>query len=312
MERRKLGESDLQISRLGCGTWAIGGGGWQYAWGAQDDGDSVGMLHAAWDRGINWIDTAPAYGTGHSEEVVGQAVRSWSGERPLLFTKCGLTWNERRELGRDLSPARLRVECEASLRRLRVDCIDLYQIHWPTEDPTEAEAAWGELARLREAGKIRWAGVSNFEVPLLERLQRIMPVVSLQPPYSLVRRGIEAEILPYCALHNIGTLVYSPLESGLLTGAMTRERLMRMPWDDWRRTHPFFQEPAFSRHLELVDRLRSAGASRGLSPASLAVAWVLRQPAVTAAIIGARHPDQLEALLAARLVPAAVWGDGPW
>lgn len=299
MNKRRLGHTDLEITTLGFGAWAIGGGGWAFAWGSQDDRDSVASIHEALGLGVNWIDTAPVYGLGHSEEVVGRALAG-RAEKPLIFTKCARVWNDKREIGKCLKADSIRRECEASLKRLRVDVIDLYQIHWP-EPPEDIEEGWGTLARLKEEGKVRWIGVSNFDAGQLERIGRIAPVASLQPPYSMVRRDIETTILPYCAGHNIGTLVYSPMQSGLLTGAWTRERLAALPGDDWRKEkNRHFQEPLFSRNLALVELLRTIGERHGATPGQVAIAWTLRLPAVTAAIVGARKPGQFK-----ELIPAA-------
>ncbi len=299
MKRRRLGRSDLHISKLGFGAWAIGGNGWEWGWGAQGDAQSVRALHRAFELGINWVDTAPAYGMGHSEEVVGRALREWPGERPLVFTKCGLKWNEAGQLDRDLSPERLRQECDDSLRRLGVETIDLYQIHWPTDDPMEAELAWRVVNDLRREGKVRHVGVSNFDTGLLRRIDAHAAVTSLQPPYSLINRAIESAILPYCQHHDIGVLVYSPMASGLLSGQMTRDRIAALPADDWRKQSEDFREPKLGEHLKRVDRLAAAGAERGVPAGSMALAWTLRNPAVTGAIVGIRRPDQIEDLATA-------------
>jgi len=298
MQTRRLGNSDLDITPLGFGAWAIGGGDWAFGWGRQDDAQSVAAIREAIDLGVNWIDTAAVYGLGHSEEVVARALEgltTW----PYVFTKCGRVWNDRREVGKRLTAASIRAECEASLRRLRIERIDLYQIHWPEPDE-EVEEGWTELARLRDEGKVRWIGVSNFSVAQLERAGRIAPVTSLQPPYSLLRREIEPEILPYCRSHAIGVLAYSPMASGLLTGGWTRARRDALPEDDWRKhKNPLFQEPAFSRHLELVETLRGIAATHATTPGAVALSWVLANPAVTAAIVGSRRPGQLTELTAA-------------
>ena len=291
MQTRRLGDSDLDITPLGFGAWAIGGGDWAFGWGAQDDRDSIAAIREALDLGVNWIDTAPVYGLGHSEEVVAKALAGVS-RRPLVFTKCGRVWDERREIGKRLKAGSIRAECEASLRRLEVDCIDLMQIHWPEPDE-DVEEGWAACARLKEEGKVRWIGVSNFSVAQLERARRIAPVTSLQPPYSLLRRDIEAEILPWCGAHGVGVLAYSPLASGLLTGAWTRERLAALPDDDWRKAkNPLFQEPRFSRTLEAMAVIRGIALARGVTAGAVALAWVLANPAVTAAIVGARRPGQ--------------------
>ena len=237
MKTRTLGNSDLDITPIGFGAWAVGGD-WKFGWGKQDDGDSVAAIHRALELGVNWIDTAAVYGLGHSETVVAKALAEWRGKRPHVFTKCGMVWNEKREVGFSLKAASIRKECENSLRRLAVDVIDLYQIHWPADDLPETEEGWGELAKLKAEGKVRWIGVSNFSVKELRRAQAIAPITSLQPPYSLIRRDIEADVLPYCQQQGIGVIVYSPMGSGLLTGAMTRERAKALPREDWRANNP--------------------------------------------------------------------------
>jgi aryl-alcohol dehydrogenase-like predicted oxidoreductase len=290
MQRKRLGNSDLDITTLGFGAWAVGGAGWQYAWGPQDDDQSIAAIRRALDLGVNWIDTAAIYGIGHSEEVVARALEGVR-ERPYVFTKCGLVANEKGEPRRVLKADSIRRECEASLRRLGVESIDLYQIHWPDED---IEEAWGELARLKEEGKVRHIGVSNFDVAQLERAMKIAPVASLQPPYSLVSREVEAEILPFCQKHGIGVINYSPMYSGLLTGAMTAERAAALPEDDWRRRDSNFQQPRLERNLALVEILRSIGERHDRSPGEVAIAWTLRNPAITGAIVGARSAEQVE------------------
>jgi aryl-alcohol dehydrogenase-like predicted oxidoreductase len=298
METRTLGTTDLDISRLGFGAWAIGGGGWKFGWGGQEDRESIAAIHRALDLGVNWIDTAPVYGVGTSEEVVGKAIAG-RAERPYVFTKCGLIGDKSGDtVTNTLEPASIRREVEDSLRRLRIDVIDLYQIHWPDPDP-EIEEAWATLADLRAQGKVRHIGVSNFSVEQLERIAPIHPVASLQPQYSLVVREIEQDLLPHCAEHHIGVIAYSPMMSGLLTGAMTRERVEGMPGDDWRTGHPEFQEPRLTHNLELVEILRGIGERRGCSPGAVAIAWVLRRPEVTGAIVGSRRPDQFEGIVAA-------------
>jgi aryl-alcohol dehydrogenase-like predicted oxidoreductase len=299
----QLGTSDLHITPLGFGAWAIGGGDWEFAWGPQDDRESIAAIHRAVDLGINWIDTAAVYGLGHSEEVVGMALKGVS-RRPYVFTKCSLVWGADRKVSHSLKAASIRREIDASLRRLRVDVIDLYQIHWPAFPPgapaPDVEEAWTTMADLRRQGKVRWIGVSNFAVDHLDRARAIAPVVSLQPPYSMLRRGIEAEILPYCQRHRIGVIVYSPMLSGLLSGTMTRERIAALPDDDWRKTmNAEFQEPRLSRNLALVERLRAIGRRHGRSPGELAIAWTLRHAAVTGAIVGARRPEQVEGWIGA-------------
>ena len=307
MQTRRLGNSDLDITVIGFGAWAIGGGDWLFGWGPQDDADSVKAIHRAVDLGINWIDTAAAYGLGHSEEVVARAVRELPpARRPYVFTKCSLVWDESRTLTHNLHPDSLRREVEGSLTRLGVDTIDLYQIHWPRwgaspagHDPGSVEDAWRTLEELRKAGKLRHIGVSNFTVADLQAASRIAPVTSQQPPYSAIRRDIEHDVLPWCLAHHIGVIVYSPMQSGLLTGTMTRERFAAMPANDWRKKAKYFQEPYFTQGLELVERLKTVGARYGKSASETAIAWTLRHPAVTAAIVGARHPDQLDGIVGA-------------
>ena len=300
MQKRKLGNSDLMITQIGYGAWAIGGAGWQFGWGPQDDADSIKAILRALELGVNWIDTAAVYGLGHSEEIVAKALTEWKGARPSVFTKCGLRWNAQGRVSGSLAAASIRQECEDSLRRLRVEAIDLYQIHWPPENNgPELEQGWSTLAALQLEGKVRWIGVSNFDVEQLKRAQAIGPVTSLQPPYSLVRRAVEADILPFCREQGIGVIVYAPMSSGLLTGAMTRERAAQLPVDDWRRNNPEFNEPRLSRNLELVERLRSVGKRHGRTPGEVAIAWTLRHPAVTASIVGARSAKQAEGVMRA-------------
>jgi aryl-alcohol dehydrogenase-like predicted oxidoreductase len=291
MKAKQLGNSDLSITPIGFGAWAIGGSGWEFGWGEQDDKASVAAIHRALELGVNWIDTAAVYGMGHSEEVVALALRAWRGPRPYVFTKCGLRWDERGYVHRNLTADSIRRECEDSLRRLKVDVIDLYQIHWPTED---LEEGWSAMAQLQKEGKVRWIGVSNFNVDELRRAQAIAPITSLQPPYSLVRREVEQEILPYCRSNGIGVIVYSPMASGLLTGAMTRERAANLPESDWRSRDIEFHEPRLSKNLALVERLREVGERVQRQPGQVAIAWVLRNPAVTGAIVGARNAKQVE------------------
>jgi aryl-alcohol dehydrogenase-like predicted oxidoreductase len=291
MKTKQLGNSDLSITPIGFGAWAIGGSGWEFGWGEQDDKASVAAIHRALELGVNWIDTAAVYGMGHSEEVVALALRAWRGPRPYVFTKCGLRWDERGYVHRNLTADSIRRECEDSLRRLKVDVIDLYQIHWPTED---LEEGWSAMAQLQKEGKVRWIGVSNFNVEELRRAQAIAPITSLQPPYSLVRREVEQEILPYCRSNGIGVIVYSPMASGLLTGAMTRERAANLPESDWRSRDIEFHEPRLSKNLALVERLREVGERVQRQPGQVAIAWVLRNPAVTGAIVGARNAKQVE------------------
>jgi aryl-alcohol dehydrogenase-like predicted oxidoreductase len=300
MNTQMLGNSDLRISRVGFGAWAIGGGGWEWAWGAQDDANSVAAIREALDCGVNWIDTAAVYGLGRSEEVVARALEGVR-ERPYVFTKCGMVWDDSPDVHFRLKAASVRAECEASLRRLKVDTIDLYQIHWPKPAEDIAEG-WAELAALKDEGKVRWIGVSNFSADELEEIRPIAPVTSLQPPYSLLRRDAEAEVLPYCRERGIGVIAYSPMASGLLTGAMTLERIAELPDDDWRVRALDFREPRLSVNLLLVEKLRAIGRRHGLSPGAVAVSWVLNHPAVTGAIVGARHPGQFREIATAAAV----------
>ena len=294
---RQLGNSDLQLTPIGYGAWAIGGGNWEFAWGDQDDDESVRTIERALDAGINWIDTAAVYGLGHSEEVVSKAIKNATSE-PYIFTKCSMRWDKDRQIYRSLKAKSLEEEIENSLRRLDVDTIDLYQIHWPNPE-SEIEEGWETLARFKEQGKIRYIGVSNFNVEQMKRAQKIAPITSLQPPYSLLRRDIEAEILPFCQEHNIGVINYSPMASGLLTGKMTAERIAEMPADDWRKRSPNFNEPKLSRNLKLVELLREIGKTHNVEPGVVAIAWTLRHPAITAAIVGARRPDQVDGVMPA-------------
>jgi aryl-alcohol dehydrogenase-like predicted oxidoreductase len=291
MEMRRLGNSDLLISVLGIGAWAIGGSGWEGSMGPQNDADSVPAVHAALDLGMNWIDTAPLYGLGHSEQMIARALRNRT-PKPYVFTKCERVWDEKGRISASLERASIRLECEASLRRLETDVIDLYQIHWPEPDEN-IEEGWTELARLRQEGKIRYIGVSNFNVAQMQRAQAIAPITSLQPPYAVIRRDIEAQILPFCARNNIGVIVYSPMYAGLLTGSMTKQRVADFLPEDWRRRLPGFQEPALSHNLQVVERLRAIGERHGRTPGEVAIAWALRHPAVTGVIIGFRSPQQV-------------------
>jgi aryl-alcohol dehydrogenase-like predicted oxidoreductase len=297
MQTRQLGNSDLHISSLGIGAWAMGGAGWRFSWSHQDDGASISAIHAALDAGMNWIDTAAVYGLGHSEEVVAKALKG-RANRPYVFTKCARIWDENRQIGKSLKADSVRRELEDSLRRLKVDVIDLYQIHWPEPDE-EVEEGWATLARLKEEGKVRWIGVSNFSLGQLKRAQAIFPITSLQPPYSLIRREVEEGVLPYCAQHNIGVIAYAPMGSGLLTGAMTRERLANLPEDDWRRSGPQFQEPLVTRNLKIVDKLKEIAARHHRSAGEVALAWVLRNSVVTGAIVGVRGPEQVAGVIGA-------------
>jgi aryl-alcohol dehydrogenase-like predicted oxidoreductase len=300
VQSRKLGNSDLQITPVGFGAWATGGAGWEFSWGAQDDADSVAAIHRALELGVNWIDTAAVYGIGHSEEVVARAVKGWRVPRPYIFTKCVLTWDANGKVSPNHSAASIRKECEDSLRRLQTDVIDLYQIHWPPRDNGPSlEEAWTTVAALQKEGKVRWIGVSNFDAAQMRRAQAIAPVTSNQPPYSMIRRAIEAEILPFCVQQGIGTISYAPMASGLLTGAMTRERAAALPTDDFRSRNPEFREPKLSKNIELVERLRKVGARHRRGPGEVAIAWVLKNPAITGAIVGARNAKQAEGVMRA-------------
>jgi aryl-alcohol dehydrogenase-like predicted oxidoreductase len=301
MNSRKLGQSDLNITPIGIGAWAIGGGQWEFGWGAQNDEESIGAIRAGLELGINWIDTAAAYGLGRSETVVGRAVRGLR-HRPYIFTKCSLVWDDGGNISHSLQAASIQRECEASLKRLGIDAIDLYQIHWPawkdapeSASPGSIEEAVGALAKLKDQGKIRYIGVSNFNVSQMQRAQRVASITSLQPPYSLVATEVETAILPYALSQRIGVIVYSPMGSGLLSGAMTRERIAAMPEDDWRKRDRNFQEPLLSRNLRLVETLRSVGQRHKASPGEVAIAWTLKNPAVTGAIVGIRNAQQATA-----------------
>jgi aryl-alcohol dehydrogenase-like predicted oxidoreductase len=297
MQTRRLGNSDLDITRVGFGAWALGGGGWAFAWGPQDDADSVAAIRAAVDAGMNWIDTAAVYGLGHSEEVVGRAVAGLT-KKPYVFTKCARIWNENGEIGKSLKADSIRRECEASLKRLKLDVIDLYQMHWPEPDE-DVEEGWAAMAQLQKEGKVRWIGVSNFNVAQMKRAQAVAPITSLQPPYSMLVRGIEDDILQYCREQDVGVIVYSPMRNGLLSGAMTAERVAALPADDWRRRNPDFQEPRLSRNLRLAELLKAIAARHGRTAGEVAIAWTLRHPAVTAAIVGLRRPEQVGGVAAA-------------
>jgi aryl-alcohol dehydrogenase-like predicted oxidoreductase len=304
-EMKVLGDSDLKLTRIGFGAWAIGGGDWQFAWGPQDDKESIEAIHRALDLGINWIDTAAVYGLGHSEEIVGKALKSAS-VKPYIFTKCAMLWDETREIKRSLK--QIKREVEDSLKRLQIDTIDLYQIHWPIPDE-EIEEGWATMAELKREGKVRWIGVSNFSVAQMERAIEIAPITSLQPPYSMINRSVEPEILPFCGKHGIGVINYSPMQSGLLTGAMTKERVAAFPKDDFRRNAKSFQEPQLSRNLELAALLGQIGDRHGVSAGVVAIAWTLVNPAVTAAIVGGRSAKQVDGVIAAaefRLTEAEV------
>ncbi len=306
VEKRKLGGTEFHITAIGLGTWAIGGE-WQYGWGPQNDAESMAAIRYAVDNGINWIDTAAVYGLGHAEQMVTRALKErGSQRRPYIFTKCSLVWDTKGNVTHSLKRDSIRRECENSLKRLETEVIDLYQVHWPAapgeteNNPTpDLEEGWSAMAELQREGKVRYIGVSNFNVAQMERARRIAPISSLQPPYSMLMRDIEDEILPYCRRHNIGVIAYSPMHSGLLTGGMTRERLAKMAPGDWRRNSPSFQEPAFSRALELVEVLREIGKRHGRTPAEVAIAWTLRRPEVSGAIVGARRPEQVDGFIGA-------------
>jgi aryl-alcohol dehydrogenase-like predicted oxidoreductase len=308
MKMNVLGKSGPAITPIGFGAWAIGGD-WQFGWGAQDDAQSIAAIHRALELGVNWIDTAAIYGLGHSEEVVARALREWKGVRPHVFTKCGMIWDDKGEVGYSLRAESIRRECEASLRRLKTGVIDLYQIHWTADDLNETIEGWNTLAALQKEGKVRWIGVSNASVEEMQKLQSIARITSLQPPYSLIKRDVEPAQLPWCKQENTGVIVYSPMGSGLLTGAMTRERIASLPKEDWRSKNPEFQEPKLSKNLRLVERLRAVGARHGRSPGEVAIAWTLNNPAVTGAIVGARSAKQVDGIIGAmnfRLTPDEV------
>ncbi len=299
----RLGTTDMDITRVGFGAWAVGGGGWKFGWGNQDDVDSVKAIHAAVERGINWVDTAPVYGLGRSEEVVGHAVAQLpEADRPLVFTKCGLTFDKDRPDDGPfnvLAPTSIRKELEDSLRRLQLERIDLYQVHWPPEDGTSLDDYWAELVALRDEGKVRAIGMSNHDVAALEQAEGIGHVDSLQPPFSLIHRGAGGDLIPWCAQHGTGVIVYSPMQSGLLTGAMTAERAAALPGDDWRRTHEDFTGDNLDRNLALAAALTPVAERHGVSVAAVAVAWTLAWPGVTGAIVGARTTEQVDGWLPA-------------
>ncbi len=297
MQKKRLGNSDLELTPIGVGAWAMGGGGWAFAWGPQDDNQSVEAIHAALDHGVNWIDTAAVYGLGHSEEVVARALAG-RANKPYVFTKCERNWDENRKIYGSLKADSVRRECENSLRRLKLDVIDLYQIHWPDPE-ADVEEGWSTLAKLKEEGKVRWIGVSNFNVRQMERCRGIAPITSLQPPYSAVSPEIEGEVLPYCREHGIGVIVYSPMKSGLLTGKMTRERVAGLPDDDFRKRALAFQEPQLTRNLALAYLMKTIGERHGRTAGEVAIAWTLRHPAVTAAIVGMRSAEQTRGVIGA-------------
>jgi len=291
MRTRRLGKTNLELTVIGFGSWAIGGGGSKISWGPQDDSESIAAIKKALDLGINWIDTAAIYGLGHSEEIVGKAIKGIS-KRPIIATKCGLVWDEKKNITNRLKRESIKNEAEASLKRLDVDVIDLYQIHWPIPDE-DIEEGWEAMAQLVKEGKVRYIGVSNFNVSQMKRAQSIYPIASLQPPYSMLKRDVEEDIFPFCRQNSIGIVVYSPMQKGLLTGKITRERVANFPEDDHRRNDPDFNEPLISFNLELVDKLVPIAKKHNKTLAQLAIAWVLRRPEVTSAIVGARRPDQI-------------------
>ena len=302
MKKRRLGKTDLELTTVGLGTWAMGGP-WQFGWGPQDDNEAVCAIIAAMEAGINWIDTAPAYGLGHSEELIAKALKQTDYE-PIIASKCGILWNDKKEKVTCLKKDSVRTECHNSLKRLNIDVIDLYQMHWP--DPEEdVEEAWEEMLKLRDEGKVRYVGVSNFNVAQLERIYKIEPPVSLQPPYSMLRRDVESELLEYCARNNMGVVAYSPMHRGLLTGKFSPQRLAGLPIDDHRRRAPDFQEPRFSAALDLVEHLKKISDRHGKTCAQLAISWVLRRSEITAAIVGARKPEQIR-----ETAPASDWDLG--
>lgn len=297
MEKQRLGNTDMEITPIGFGSWAIGGDNWSHGWGSQDDNKAVEAIERAVELGINWIDTAAVYGLGHSEKLVAKALQGVTA-KPYLFTKCSLVWDSSRHISNSLKRDSIWRECEASLMRLKTDTIDLYQIHWPNPEE-DLEIGWRTMAELKEEGLVKHIGVSNFNVEQMKRTQAIAPVASLQPPYSMLRRNIEQEILPYCLKNNIGVIVYSPMLSGMLSGAMTRERALNLPKSDWRRSNKEFQEPRLGHNLELVELLRTIGKKHDASPGEVAIAWALRHPAVSGAIVGGRSAEQVDGTIGA-------------
>lgn len=295
MKTEKLGNSDLNLTRIGFGAWAIGGADWSHGWGPQDDNDSIAAIHKALDLGINWIDTAAVYGIGHSEEIVAKALNTTS-HKPYIFTKCSMRWDSKREIYHSLKE--IRSEVEESLRRLQVEAIDLYQIHWPNPD-SEIEEGWSTMADLQREGKVRWIGVSNFNVAQMERAVKIAPITSNQPPYSMLNRTAEPEVLPFCLKHGIGVINYAPMHSGLLTGAMTKERVAAFPKNDFRRNAKNYQEPLLSRNLAIADLLKTIGTRHGVAAGVIAIVWTLRNSALTAAIVGGRSAKQVEGVIPA-------------
>lgn len=300
---KELGRTGMEITRVGFGAWAVGGGGVNFGWGSQDDEDSIRAIRHAVDAGVNWVDTAAVYGHGHSESVVGHAVRGIpERDRPFVFTKCGLNWDDGDPMGphpRDLRPSEVRRGAEESLRRLGLERIDLLQFHWPDASGPEIEESWAEMGRLIDEGKVRCGGVSNFDVALLERAEAVREVASLQPPFSLIRRGAAEDVIPWCHRHRVGVIVYSPMQSGLLTGRFSAERARSLPADDWRRANAEFQSPALERNLTLADAIRPVADRHRVSPAEVAIAWTLAWPGVTGAIVGARSPEQVDGWIGA-------------
>lgn len=299
MQKRKLGKTDLMLTTVGLGAWAIGGP-WEFGWGPQDDNEAVDAITTALETGINWIDTAPAYGLGHSEDLIAKALKQ-TEHKPVIATKCGILWNDKKEMIFCLKKDSIRTECHNSLKRLDVDVIDLYQIHWPKPEQ-DVEEAWEEMLKLRDEGKVRYLGVSNFNIEQLERIRKMEPAVSLQPSYSMLNREVENELLDYCAQHEMGVVPYSPMQRGLLTGKFSPQRLASLAPDDHRRKNPYFKEPRFSAALELVERLKIIAERNGKTCAQLAVSWVLRRKEITAAIVGARRPSQIK-----ETAPASDW-----
>ncbi len=298
MKRKRLGNTDMEITPVGFGSWAIGGGNWEFGWGPQDDNKAIAAIQHEIELGVNWIDTAAVYGLGHSEELVAEAVKNMD-PKPYIFTKCTLAWDENRVVHSNHTRASIFRECEASLRRLRTDVIDLYQVHWPTDTEDGNDEAWQAMSDLKKEGKVRYIGVSNFNVSQMKRAMRIAPISSLQPPYSLINRAIEDDILPFCEKNNIGVIVYSPMGAGMLTGAMTRERIANFPSDDWRRKNKNFLAPRLDHNLEIADKLKEVGKRHGRSAGEVAIAWTLRHTAVTAAIVGGRSPEQVDGIIGA-------------
>lgn len=295
MEKRQLGNSDLHITTIGIGAWAMGGGDWLYAWGDQQDAESIAAIHRALDMGVNWIDTAAIYGLGHSEEVVGRALKGMA-QKPYIFTKCTRVWDEKGNISGSLKADSIRQEVEASLRRLQVDVIDLYQIHWPNPEE-DLEEGWSTLAALQKEGKVRHIGVSNFSPSQMERILPIAPITSNQPPYSAIKRDVEADVLPFCLENNIGVIVYSPMQAGLLTGKMTRERIMNLPDNDWRKRNDEFNEPRLTQNLKLAETMERIAARHQVPTPAVSIAWTLAHPAVTGAIVGMRRADQVDGVI---------------